>query len=198
MGRIFCIIGKSSSGKDTIYKKVLKNSALKLKNIVLYTTRPIRAGEQEGVEYHFTTQTELERLKNEDKIVECRSYDTMHGVWHYFMVKDNQIDLENCNYLIIGTLQSYVMTRDYFGKDKVIPIFVDIDDGERLSRALRRERHQDNPKYEEMCRRFLADSKDFSKENLENAGVDKVFYNNNLKECTGQIVKYIKSFCEIS
>ena len=49
-------MGKSSSGKDTIYKKLIQNKNLALKEIIPYTTRPIRVGEQDGVEYHFVTE----------------------------------------------------------------------------------------------------------------------------------------------
>lgn len=38
-GKVFYIIGKSSSGKDTIYKRLL--SETNLKPIVPYTTRPM-------------------------------------------------------------------------------------------------------------------------------------------------------------
>ncbi|MBO5144240.1 MAG: guanylate kinase [Lachnospiraceae bacterium] len=193
MGRIFCIVGKSSSGKDTIYKKLLKNKSLRLKKIVPYTTRPIRAGEQEGVEYHFTTIEVMEQLQSENKIIECRSYDTVYGRWYYFTAKDSQIELEKYDYLVIGTLESYIKTRDYFGEDKVVPVYIDLEDGERLSRALKREKKQSSPKYEEMCRRFIADAKDFSKENLEKAGITKKFDNCNLKDCTKEIENYIKS-----
>ncbi|MBQ2116208.1 MAG: guanylate kinase [Lachnospiraceae bacterium] len=192
MGKIFCIVGKSSSGKDTIYKRLLKINSLKIKKIIPYTTRPIRQGEKEGVEYHFVDINRLEQLKKEDKIVECREYDTVYGKWYYFTAKDDQIELEQNDYLIIGTLESYMKTREYFGKDKVIPIFVDIDDGERLSRALRREMRQKEPKYDEMCRRYLADSMDFSEENLKNAGITRTFINDNVKLCTKAISNYIK------
>ncbi len=194
MGRVFCIIGKSSSGKDTIYKKLLRNSSLSLRRIVLYTTRPIRAGERQGVEYYFTTTKNMEALQEEGRIIESRSYDTVCGIWHYFMVKDDQIDLARFDYLIIGTLESYIMIRDYFGQDKVVPIYIDLEDGERLTRALRREKNQSKPKYEEMCRRFLADTRDFSDENLEQAGIMKSFLNNDLKSCLAEIVAYIVSF----
>lgn len=194
MGKIFCIIGKSSSGKDTIYKKLLRISALRLKRIVLYTTRPIRAGEREGVEYHFTTAEKMERLRGEGRIIESRSYDTIYGIWYYFMAKDDQIDLERFDYLVIGTLESYIMMRDYFGQDQVIPIYIDLDDGERLMRALRRERGQSEPRYEEMCRRFLADAKDFSDKNLEQAGITRCFINKDLKSCLSEIKAYILSF----
>lgn len=51
MGKIFYVMGKSASGKDTIYKE-LRERIPELKTVVLYTTRPIRDGETEGVEYH--------------------------------------------------------------------------------------------------------------------------------------------------
>lgn len=194
MGRVFCIIGKSASGKDTIYKKLLKNPLLHLKRIVPYTTRPIRAGEQEGVEYHFTTVERMTQLWEENKIIECRSYDTVYGLWYYFMAKDSQIDLEENDYLVIGTLESYTKIRDYFGKDKVISIYIDLDDGERLTRALEREKKQSQPGYEEMCRRYLADAKDFSQDNLMEVGITVKFDNYDLKTCLDEVIAYITSY----
>lgn len=199
MGHIFCIVGKSSSGKDTIYKRLLKKRILKLRQIVPYTTRPIRAGEQDGVEYYFTTVERMEQLRDEDKIIECRAYDTVYGVWYYFMAKDSQIELDRHDYLVIGTLESYLKIRDYFGRDKVVPLYITLDDGERLSRALKRERQlaaagHGNPHYEELCRRFLADAKDFSAEKLAEAGIDRSFDNTSLKICLEEVAAYILSF----
>ena len=54
MGKIFYIMGKSASGKDRIYSLLVENKELNLKKLILYTTRPIRAGEEEGVQYYFT------------------------------------------------------------------------------------------------------------------------------------------------
>ena len=62
MGKIIHLMGKSSSGKDTVYKWLLEEEHLGIKPIVQYTTRPIRSGEAEGREYHFVTQEELEKL----------------------------------------------------------------------------------------------------------------------------------------
>lgn len=193
MGKIFCLIGKSATGKDTIYNRILDDHALELQKIVLYTTRPIREGEKEGVEYHFTSVETLEKLQKEGKVIECRCYHTIHGDWYYYMVEDNQINLEKKDYLVIGTVESYTLIRDYFGDDKVVSIYIDLDDGLRLERALSRERQQELPKYEEMCRRFLADSKDFSKENLEKAGISRVFINDDLERCIREISNYIVS-----
>ena len=74
-----------------------------------------------------------------------------------------------------------------------MPIYIDLDDGIRLERALNRERKQEYPKYEEMCRRFLADSKDFSPENLKKAKIEKIFFNNDLEHCIREISDYMKS-----
>ena len=192
MGKIFCIMGKSATGKDTIYKSLLQNSELGLKKIVSYTTRPIREGEEEGVEYHFTDVQTLKLLEEQGKVIECRSYDTIYGIWYYFMVKDSQIDLTQNDYLIIGTLESYLKIRDYFGKEKVVPIYIELEDGERLTRALIREKTQREPKYEELCRRFLADCQDFSDEKLKEAGIHRFYVNNDLENCLC-IIHYISS-----
>ena len=58
MGKIFYLMGKSSSGKDTIYKELLQGFP-KMKRIVLYTTRPRREGECDGVEYFFTDEISI-------------------------------------------------------------------------------------------------------------------------------------------
>lgn len=192
MGKIYCLLGKSSSGKDTLFKMVLENKELGLKTIVPYTTRPIRLGEKDGVEYHFSTEEQVKELEKEKKIIELRSYQTVHGIWKYFTVNDNQIDFAKNNYLIIGTLESYVKIREYFGHENLIPIYIEVDDGIRLQRALDRERSQDTPKYTEMCRRFLADSEDFSEEKLESAGIKKRFENVELKNTCEEIVMYIR------
>ena len=192
MGKIFYLIGKSSSGKDTIFKSLLENDDLKLKTIVPYTTRPIRIGETEGVEYHFVDEKELEKIEKSGKLIELRAYHTFHGIWKYFTVDDSQIDLEKDDYLIIGTLESYNKTRDYYGKKYLIPIMIDLDDGVRLQRALDREKTQEHPRYQEMCRRFLADADDFSEEKIKEAGIKNFFYNDDLEKCLSEIVRFIK------
>lgn len=192
MGKIFCVMGKSATGKDTIYQKLLQENKLNLKRIIPYTTRPIREGEVEGREYHFCTEAEVQRLEQDGRIVELRAYDTVYGIWKYFTVDDGNIQLEKENYLLIGTLEAYTKIRDYFGADKVLPIYIEVEDGERLLRAITREKSQDVPKYEEMCRRFLADAKDFSEENLKLAGVETRFENRELSDTLASVESYIQ------
>ena len=193
MGKIVYLMGKSSTGKDTIYQRILQNNVFGLKRFVPYTTRPIRSNEKNGVEYFFTDEEGFKRLKEENRIIEDRAYDTFHGLWRYFTVNDEQLDLENNNYVYIWTLESYVNTKKYFGEEKVLPVLIELDDGIRLERALNREKKQENPKYEEMCRRFLADSADFSEEKVKEAGIERRFYNQDLEECLREIQEYLKA-----
>ena len=193
MGRIFYIMGKSSSGKDTIYSRLLHDGELELVHILLYTTRPIRQGEADGREYHFVDQNRFRQFKNEGKVIEYRTYETVHGPWTYFTADDGQVDLRTQNYLAIGTLESYENMKRYYGEENVCPIYVEVEDGERLKRALAREELQEKPRYAEMCRRFLADTEDFSEENLERAGIGRRFQNVELESCMKEIRDYIRS-----
>lgn len=186
MGKIYCMMGKSSSGKDTLYQKVLERLP-QIHRVVPYTTRPIRAGEQDGVEYHFVDDKQLAELETDGKIVELRAYNTVHGIWKYFTVDDGQIDLEQGDYLLIGTLETYEKIREYYGAEHLVPIYIEVEDGERLARALERERRQAVPKYKEMCRRFLADEEDFCEENLKRLGIDKRYRNTDMETCLNEI-----------
>ena len=193
MGTIYCLMGKSASGKDTIYNRLLAMERLHLRRVVPYTTRPMRSGEIDGQTYVFCTEQQVAEFEEAGKIIELRAYHTVYGIWKYFTADDGQICLAESDYLMIGTLEAYEQIRDYFGTDKVCPVYVEVDDGLRLQRALDRERAQDQPKYAEMCRRFLADEEDFSEENLERAGITKRFQNTDLDQVTQEIASYMNA-----
>lgn len=63
MPEIAFIMGKSASGKDKIYKNLIEDESLKLNTVILYTTRPMRAGETDGVEYYFVMMRQLLRCR---------------------------------------------------------------------------------------------------------------------------------------
>ena len=191
MGKIFYVMGKSASGKDTIYKELVKRLP-ELKTVQIYTTRPIRDGEKDGVEYFFVDNLFLEQCRQRGNLIESRTYQTVFGPWTYFTVDDGQIDLEKGNYLMIGTLESYEKILDYYGAKQVVPLYIYVEDGLRLSRALKREQQQKVPKYEEMCRRFLADAKDFSAENLKRCGIGRQFEHVELEKCLDEIMTEIR------
>lgn len=191
MGKIYYIMGKSAAGKDKIYSILGEDKRLGLRKLVLYTTRPIRKGEENGKQYYFVTEKILEEFRRRGHVIEERSYQTVHGTWTYFTADDGQIDLLHYSYLGIGTLESYEKMKAYYGEEKLSPIYIEVEDGERLSRALKREREQAEPKYAELCRRFLADCEDFSEEKIGRAGIEQRFENSCLEECLQKIKNYM-------
>ena len=192
MGKIYCVMGKSSSGKDSIYSRIMQQGNPALLRIVPYTTRPRREGEMDGREYVFTDETHVQQLESAGKVIELRAYHTVYGIWKYFTVDDGRIDLTAHSYLYIVTLEGYQKIQRYFGSSQVVPIYIEVEDGERLLRAIDRERQQEKPHYEEMCRRFLADSADFSEEKLQEAGITKRFCNRDLAETIREVTAYMK------
>lgn len=194
--KLIYIIGKSSAGKDTIYK-ILKNQ-LDVNTYVMYTTRPMREEEENGVDYNFISDEEMQEYidgKREQKIIEYRTYNTVHGPWTYATINDSQFETDK-DMIMLGTLESYMKVRENFKENEnvdLLPIYVEVPDNIRLRRAIEREEKQKVPKFEEMCRRFLADSKDFSEENLQKAYIQKRFININLEDCVKQITEYVKS-----
>jgi guanylate kinase len=204
-------MGKSASGKDTIFQKLKEEKGLGLRVIVPYTTRPIREGEEEGREYYFLSRERFLLMEREGKIMESRTYQTVHGEWTYFTADDGQIDMDGGErYLLIGTLETYLKIREFYrrkllaegvcGEDgnewvreRLKAIYIEVEDGMRLERALKRERSQEVPRYAELCRRFLADEEDFSEEKLAAAGIAVRFENTEIGKCMGEICRYIEN-----
>lgn len=194
MGYLYVLIGKSATGKDSIYKKLLENDELNLKEVVLYTTRPMRKKETEGVEYHFVTEDRLKELRSAGKVIEERCFNTIDGPWYYFTVNDGKMDLTKGDYICINTLAGFNQIKKYLGSDKVKPIYIEVSDIELIKRAVKREEKQLMPNVAELCRRFLADNADFSEENLRLSEIDinSRFQNDELEACVDKITAFIK------
>ncbi len=193
MGKIFYLIGKSCVGKDSLYNILKNDPGLDLRPVIRYTTRPIRDGETDGVGYHFVDMEGYNRFRQSGKIIEEQVYHTVHGDWYYFTADDGGIDIDDHDYLATGVLESFAGTRQYYGKDIVLPIYIELDDGERLQRALDRERLPENGRYAEMCRRFLSDADDFREERIAELGIkdEERFVNDDLEGCAKRIREWI-------
>lgn len=205
MSVLYLVMGKSASGKDTIFQRLKDNTSLGLKTIIPYTTRPKREGEENGREYYFLPQEQFFIMQKEQKVIESRTYQTIYGEWTYFTADDGQITMDKEEkYILIGTLETYQKIRSYYSRKRneqqeieywlrqhILPIYIEVESGMRLERALQRERAQERPGYKELCRRFLADEEDFSEENLRQAGIEKRFQNRELEACLKEIQNYI-------
>lgn len=158
MGKIYCLTGKSGTGKDTAFNILMKRRIPALEPVVTYTTRPKRVNETDGVEYHFVDDARLAELEKSGSVIEKRTYHTVNGDWNYFTC---EIDLEGTDHIMIGTPDVVDRLYERYGKDEIIVFYLELDDRTRLQRCISRESEQQNPNYSEVCRRYLADEADF-------------------------------------
>nr|WP_315434299.1 guanylate kinase [uncultured Stomatobaculum sp.] len=182
--RIFYLMGKSAAGKDTIYRKLLERFQT-LRPLIPYTTRPQRAGEAEGREYHFVSEERFLELRESGRMIEERAYQTAKGFWRYGSVDEG--GGEDTLWLGIGTLESYRKFCAYFGSERVIPLYLEVDAGERLKRSFAREQKEAAPCYAELVRRFQADEADYAEDKLLAAGIKKRYRNAELGACLGEL-----------
>ena len=125
-------------------------------------------------------------------MIESRTYQTVHGPWTYATLDDGAIELADHSYLMAGTLESYGQTLAYYGADHVVPLYIEVEPGLRLFRALARERTQAEPKYAEMCRRFLADEEDFAPEKQAAFHFPKKYVNDDFDRCLNELAETIE------
>lgn len=169
MGKIYYMMGKSSSGKDTLFKEV-KEALPELRTVTLYTTRPIREGEKDGVEYFFVTDEVLDDYGRRGLVVEERGYHTVCGLWRYATVDDGQIDLAASDYLVIGTLESYERCGNTTGQSSWSPSTSKWRTASGLQEPCSGRRAQAEPKYAEMCPEISGGYKGFFRGKSEEAG----------------------------
>ena len=192
MNHIYCIIGKSGTGKDTVLEEILKNKEVKINKLVPYTTRPMREGEVNGINYHFVSKEKFLEMDKNGLVIEKRSYDTVHGEWIYFTAAPH--DADDNDYIIITTQEAIPAFFDAFGEDVVHVIYLKIDDKLRLERCINRESMQDAPNYMEVCRRFIADEGDFDEETINSyKNITVIDTSKPLSEYTQTIVNVIHS-----
>ena len=167
--KIFAIQGFTSSGKDTIAKRISEEFNMPI--LVSHTTRPPRDGEINGMSYHFVDDD----FFNENEFLEKRLYNTEYGVWKYGLHCN---EIENKLYsLFIVDRQGYEELQEKLGKDKLVSIFIDVSEKDL------RERHRlrgDCPK--EFERRFEDDKKRF-----DGYLADYVICNDNLEDAIKKI-----------
>lgn len=153
MYNVVAIMGKAGSGKDSLMKAVLHHDTLNnLNEIVSYTTRPMREGEKEGINYHYVSDEEFLQLILEDKMLEA----TIFNSWCY----GTALNSLNQNKINIGVFNPAGV--ESLMKDPRINLkifYIEASDKERLIRQLTREQ---NPDIEEILRRYKADNLDFS------------------------------------
>ena len=149
--KILALFGKSASGKDSIQKWIVSNYPQLTNKIVSCTTRPPRSGEQDGVDYFFLSDEEFAKKVLDGSMLEATSF----REWFYGTALD-QLNPEKINVGVFNITGVECILDD--PRLDVVPVWIHASDKTRLRRSLNRE---DNPDCKEICRRFLADEKDF-------------------------------------
>ena len=149
--KILALFGKSASGKDSIQKWIVSNYPQLTNKIVSCTTRPPRSGEQDGVDYFFLSDEEFAKKVLDGSMLEATSF----REWFYGTALD-QLNPDKINVGVFNITGVECILDD--PRLDVVPVWIHASDRTRLRRSLDRE---DNPDCKEICRRFLADEKDF-------------------------------------
>ena len=85
-GVLVVLAGTSGAGKGTIGRR-MRDLYPALRWSVSWTTRPPRPGEVEGVDYHFVSRAEFERLRDSDGFLESfEVYGDLKGTPRQFVV----------------------------------------------------------------------------------------------------------------
>lgn len=177
------IAGKTSSGKTTIVEKLIKEHGFK--QLITYTSRPIRKGEKEDVTYHYITKENFLKKIDEGFFAEWKSYETVEGTWYYGTALE---DLENArdNTVIILTPEGY---KDVCKKLEKKPTCIYIYANNQTIKERLIQRGDDE---NEANRRIKHDNEDFKRFEYE---ADKVIYNNvgtKLDDVIDKIIKFVR------
>ena len=167
MKKIITLTGCSASGKDTLLNMIIwynKN----ILPIISTTTRPMRKGEKEGINYYFKKEIDLNNL------IEYRKYQTINGTYFYGIEKEeieNKLK-QNDTLIVILDYRGLKAMREYCLKNniKIESYYIQVPLKTRLYRSLKREEweYPNDEHYLEICRRAIADN-----EEVEIAKYDK-------------------------
>lgn len=179
--KLIVLIGESGSGKSALLADAIKVNPDKFHGIVSYTTRPMRQGEIEGVNYHFVSLEQFQKMVEDGRMLEYTSFNGwFYGTGINALVED-KINIGVFNPAGLGGLTNHpqIEVRSYH---------VYASDKERLLRQLNREM---SPDVDEIVRRYHTDQVDFARIGLVFPDM-KLLYNNTKNDYAG----CLKTLCE--
>jgi guanylate kinase len=176
---LLILCGKSGSGKDAILRKLVKYGFIPL---ISHTTRPRREKEIDGKDYYFVSDSQFQEMKEKDKFIEYRVYNTVCGAWYYGLSKKT-LD-KYSSYITISDIDGAKSLIDYYGKKNCIVIYVSVDDKIRKHRAIMRGSFD----RDEWNRRLKADEKDFSIDRVKETCNEIVSNEGSIEDCLMNIL----------
>ncbi len=185
------LMGMSGSGKDTVQTKLVDEYAFE--RIVPVTTRPIREGETNGIDYHFVSKDEFTRIIEQNRFIEYRSYNTLVNgkpdTWYYGSLKqDLDPDKDYCIILDVQGTKDFV---EHYGKENCFVTEITVRDDVREQRAASRGSFDKT----EWDRRLADDHKKFAPDKTEsviNFTIDNTY--DNLEETVLSILDALDAY----
>lgn len=147
---VTAITGVIDSGKSTLAAYLIK---MGYKPVLEYTTRPMREGEQDGVDYYFIDDVKFDQMRGAGEFAEVLCVETKHGLWKYGATKDDVKNKENGYILVCGPGQ---LKQLLDAEIPVLSVLLDIDKETARSRAINRGTKGDS--LDEFERRFTEDT----------------------------------------
>lgn len=162
MGKIVLLLGPKFAGQEILKTRLIKEQHYNFHEIkkTIYSEKRI-----DEVGDHVVNQLQLDELIKRKQVVDVKENTVKRGLVIRF-VNNEDIDLENNNYLDINTLDGLDQYVKYYGRDLLIPILIRSDRGKILQQLLGNKKERLNPDYTEICQGYLDDASEFSEENI--------------------------------
>lgn len=186
MIKILILIGKTTSGKDYVVKRLVQKHGYK--KIITYTTRPMRKNERQDVTYHYISEEEFKSKIGESFFLEWKSYNTEFGTWYYGSALED-LKKSDDKSVIILTPKDYRDVKNKLSRKDITCIYLYANNATLKKRLIKR---GDNKSEAE--RRLLHDNEDFK--GVENE-VDRIVYNNdgtNIDDVVEKILKFLGEY----
>lgn len=149
------LVGKSCSGKDSVAKILC---SMGYSRVATCTTRPMRIGETDGVDYYFITQSEFMNMIEKGDFAEYREYETERGMWLYgSRLEDYRYA---SNKVIILTPEGLENIKKKYPYLPIVSIYLEVSNKELKKRMFMRSNGSIEDTKENK-RRYKADKKDF-------------------------------------
>lgn len=178
---VITLSGVTGSGKSFFKKEIQR--ILNLDNQIIYTTRPIRKGEKDGVDKFFVTDEEFDKLERDNQIMVTFEFLEYRYGYETKQIKSDRNSIIELHYTIIYNLKKET--------DKVFSIYIIPKDIEIAKQNLR------NRKLEEKQEKLrLKEIEEQTKEFKENKDLqsqfDYILYNNYDEESIQRLIKVIE------
>ncbi|MFA5421819.1 MAG: AAA family ATPase [Bacilli bacterium] len=144
------LVGASASGKTEIAKILARKYGIV--KAITHTTRPMREGERDGIDYFFVTKQQFLDLSKRDTFVETTLYND-----NYYGCSKSQIHDDKAVIIDPNGLKAFLALKN----PRVISFYIEADEETRYGRMISR-----GDSVENALKRIENDKKDFVSENI--------------------------------